>query len=127
MIANEADTTMDNLKLLPTCTVSLIMDVSIDLCWLRSQLVEGWRLWPTSRSLAGPCPAGRSFRPTPGVATPWRGIPFRRLSVGVGSQSLTKVLIDGTSHSGAAGVRVLAPGASRAIHAGRHAALRVSK
>ena len=114
MIASVADTTTDNLKFLPTCTVSLIMDLSIDLRWRRRQLVKGWRLWWLARSRRnfrgdGWATYGHGCDPRPGIA-------HRGLAAAVGSQFLTRVPHEGRPHSGAAGVRVFEPGDSRAIH-----------
>ena len=114
MIANEADTTMDNLKFLPTCNDSLIMvrpliDADGAANWL------DWRLWPASRSLRNFRSAVQSFRPTPGVATPWRGLHVRGLMARDCSQFLT-VPNEGTSRAALGRVRVFEPGASREFH-----------
>ena len=116
MIASVADTTTDNLKFLPTCTVSLIMDLSIDLCWLRSQLVEGWLLWRLPRTTRQKC-CGDAGRVAYGCGCdPHPGIAHCGLAAAVGSQFLTDSPRRRASHSGPAGVRVFEPGASRAIH-----------
>ena len=126
MIANEADTTMDNLKFLPTCNDSLIIGVPLICAGGAATGFWGWRLWPVSRSPAGTLPRGRFLRPTPRVAHPWWGLPLRGLLAAVGSQFLIACLNESTARSGSAGVRAFEPGASRAIQNGGEHARRVS-
>ena len=85
MIASVAETDTDNLKFLPTCNDSLTMDSSIDLCWRRRQLVEGWRLWVTPRArrfrLGGSVTRSSGCEPLLGTAC-------RGLAAAAGSQFL---------------------------------------
>ena len=115
MIATLVGTSMDNLKLLPTCNDSLIMVFPLIDAGGAAKRVD-WRFWPTSRSLASLRSWGRSLRSTVAVATRIRGLPFRGLAAAGGSQFLTAVPNEGTSHAAAGRVLVFEPGASRAIH-----------
>ena len=121
MIANEADTTMDNLKFLPTCSDSLIMVSSIDLCWRARHRVMGLAFFGSSQSPAFPwgwfSTDGSDSYSQPGIA-------HRGLAAADGSQFLPAPN-EGTSHAAAGRVRVFELGFSRAIHGGRHAAVRV--
>jgi hypothetical protein len=121
VIANEADTTMDNLKFLPTCSDSLIMGFSIDLCWRARHRVMGLAFFGSSQSPAFPwgwfSTDGCDSYSQPGIA-------HRGLVAAVGSQFFTAPN-HGASHSGEAGVRVFEPGASRAINGRGHATVRV--
>lgn len=114
MIASDAETTTDNLKLLPTCNDSLIMGFPLIDAGGAAKRVE-WRLWPTSRSPASLRSWGRFRRPTTKGREPLAGIAFRGLAAAVGSQFLTAVPNEGTSHAASGRARVFEPGASRAI------------
>ena len=122
MIANEADTTMDNLKFLPTCNDSLIMAFPLICAGGAATGFWGWRLLVT--------PSARRFRgdgsftygcgcdPLPGIAS-------RGLAAAAGSQFLTAVPSEGTSHSSAGSVRVFEPRLGMANQRCRHATVRV--
>ena len=122
MSTSVVDTTIDTvaLKFLPTWTaICTFMGVPI---WVQSQhrCATAIGRWPCFRGARGWRPFGGASFPHNGALAGAPGTAHRGLAAAVGSLFLTAVPNEGTAHSGAAGVRVLEPGVSRAIHGQWH-------
>ena len=117
MIARVAETDADNLKFLPICNDSLIMGFPLICAGGAATGFWGWRLLVTPR--ARRCRGDGSFTYVSGC-DPLTGTAYRGLTAAVGSQFFTNASHAGAPHSAAGSVRVLEPGASRAIHGRRH-------
>lgn len=95
MIANEADITMDNLKFLPTCNVSLIMGFPLICAGGAATGFWGWRLLASPR--ARRCRGDGSFAYGSGC-DPLPGTAIRGLAAADGSQFLTHARTTGATH-----------------------------